>query len=201
MPFHASTPTSPLLRAGYKVAICDQIEDPALAKGLVRRAVTEVLTPGTALVPALLPERDSHYALCIAPGDPAPEARAGFAYLDFSTGEFALGERPASELLDVVARYAPGEVFLPRAALGSPFETALRRRFETLPVSFRRSRSRPDRDRTLTRPFAFCLPTDGCSRFARGSRGRWTLSMVGRLKRTPAALTGSCSARGDELVP
>src|SRR5262249_28348705 len=60
----------------------------------------------------------------------------GFAYLDFSTGEFGLGERRAGELLDVVARYAPGEVFLPHAALGTPFEAELRQRFETVPISF-----------------------------------------------------------------
>jgi DNA mismatch repair protein MutS len=138
VPFHsADAYITRLLRAGYKVAVCEQMEDPALAKGLVRRAVTEVLTPGTALVPALLPERDSHYALCLAlRGDEAPLARIGFAYLDFSTGEFGLGERPLSQVHDVVARYAPGELFLPQEALASPVELELRRRFETLPISF-----------------------------------------------------------------
>jgi DNA mismatch repair protein MutS len=139
VPFHsADAYIARLLRAGYKVAVCEQIEDPALAKGLVKRAVTEVLTPGTALVPALLDEREAHYALCIAPApDPAPaRALAGFAFLDFSTGEFGLGECTHGELVDVIARYRPGEVFLPRAALGSALEHEIRRRFETLPVSF-----------------------------------------------------------------
>lgn len=138
VPFHsADAYITRLLRAGYKVAICEQIEDPALAKGLVKRAVTEVLTPGTALVPALLPEREAHYALCLAlHGGEAPGAPLGFAVLDFSTGEFQVGERPAGEMLDVVARYAPGELFLPRAALATPAEAELRRRFESLPVSF-----------------------------------------------------------------
>ncbi|MFQ5599340.1 MAG: DNA mismatch repair protein MutS [Candidatus Krumholzibacteriia bacterium] len=125
-----------LLRAGYKVAVCEQLEDPALAKGLVKRAVTEVLTPGTALTPELLPERDSHYALCLAvPAQPGPDVRAGFAFLDFSTGEFGLGERRTSEMADIVARYAPGEVFLPQSCLGSSFEESLKRRFESIPIS------------------------------------------------------------------
>ncbi len=138
VPFHSiDTYVARLLRAGYKVAICEQIEDPALAKGLVKRAVTEVLTPGTASVPALLPERDAHYALCLAArGDETAAAPIGFAFLDFSTGEFGLGERRAAEACDIVARYAPGELFLPRACLATPLELELRRRFETLPISF-----------------------------------------------------------------
>ena len=138
IPFHsADAYIARLLRAGYKVAVCEQIEDPALAKGLVRRAVVEVLTPGTALVPGLLSERDGHYALCLAVhGDEPADGVIGFAFLDFSTGEFGLGERPAREALDIVARYAPGEVFLPRAALGTPFDAGLRQRFESIPVSY-----------------------------------------------------------------
>jgi DNA mismatch repair protein MutS len=136
VPFHsADAYIAKLLGAGYKVAVCEQVEDPALARGLVRREVVEVLTPGTALVPSLLAARESLYALCLAPaGDAA--GRLGFAYLDFSTGEFGLGERPAGEALDLVARYAPGEVFLPRGALGTPLEASLRQRFEALPLSF-----------------------------------------------------------------
>ena len=138
VPFHsAEAYIARLLRAGYKVAVCDQVEDPALARGLVRRAVTEVLTPGTALVPALLPERDGHYALCLAAqGDEAAATLVGYAFLDVSTGEFGLGERRVGELPDIVARFAPGEVFLPQSALGTAFEVQLRRRLETTPISF-----------------------------------------------------------------
>ncbi|UCE03232.1 MAG: DNA mismatch repair protein MutS [Candidatus Latescibacterota bacterium] len=123
-----------LLRAGYKVAICEQLEDPALAKGLVRRDVTEVLTPGTALTPALLPERDVHYALCLAlEPEHDPSGSTGFSFLDFSTGEFGLGECCTRDALDLVARYAPGELFLPQRCLGSEVETVIGRRFESLP--------------------------------------------------------------------
>ena len=136
VPYHsASGYIARLLRAGYKVAVCDQVEDPALAKGLVQRAVTEVLTPGTALVPELLAERDNHYAFCLA----VPEAvgrSVGFAFLDFSTGEFGLGERVEAESLDLVARYSPRELFLPQSCMGSPFAATLQRRFETLPLTY-----------------------------------------------------------------
>ena len=125
-----------LLRAGHTVAVCEQLEDPALAKGLVKRAVTEVLTPGTALTPDLLAERENHYALAVwLTPDAAPDARAGFAFLDFSTGAFGVGERLCRDLPDLVAQYAPGELFLPRACLGSELEQRLQRRFESLPIA------------------------------------------------------------------
>jgi DNA mismatch repair protein MutS len=138
VPYHsADAYIAKLLQAGYKVAICEQMEDPALARGLVQRAVVEVLTPGTALTPALLPERDNHYALCLAlDPEPEPSARAGFAYLDFSTGEFGCGERAGGDLVDVVARYAPGEVFLPQSCLGGAFAAELGRRFPDVPVTY-----------------------------------------------------------------
>jgi DNA mismatch repair protein MutS len=126
-----------LLRAGHKVAICEQMEDPALAKGLVKRAVTEVLTPGTALTPELLQERENHYAMCLALNADAEAAQvAGFAFLDFSTGEFGMGERSVAELGDVVARYAPRELFLPQTCMGESSATEITRRFESLPVAY-----------------------------------------------------------------
>ncbi len=137
VPFHSVDGyIARLLRAGYKVAVCEQLEDPALAKGLVKRAVTEVLTPGTAITPGLLAERDGHYAMCLAAESDGDASKPmGFAFLDFSTGEFGLGERPAGECFDLVARYAPREMFLPQSCMGSPFEAALARRFETMPCA------------------------------------------------------------------
>jgi DNA mismatch repair protein MutS len=125
-----------LLRAGHTVAVCEQLEDPALAKGLVKRAVTEVLTPGTALTPDLLAERENHYALAVwVTPDATADARTGSAFLDFSTGAFGVGERFVRDLPDLVAQYAPGELFLPGACLGSELEQRLRRRFESLPIA------------------------------------------------------------------
>ncbi len=104
-----------LLKAGHKVAVCDQVEDPADAKGIVRREVTRVITPGTVLDERMLEGRETNYLLALAPG----RARTGLAALDFSTGEFFLLEVPAEDrraLEDRLEGFAPAEVLLPRAA-------------------------------------------------------------------------------------
>src|SRR5438270_7546689 len=73
-----------LLHAGHRVAICDQVEDPALARGLVRREVTRVVTPGTITEDELLdPRQANHLAAIVAAG-----AGAGLAWTDLSTGQF-----------------------------------------------------------------------------------------------------------------
>src|SRR6202030_4112941 len=69
VPYHSiAGPIAKLLAAGHKVAICDQIEDPALAKGLVKRAVTRVVTPGTLTEDDLLDPRQPNHLLAISPG-------------------------------------------------------------------------------------------------------------------------------------
>src|ERR1051326_7314603 len=88
VPFHAAESyISKLIRRGYKVAICDQVEDPRLTKKLVRREVTRVVTPGTAADSSLNAEDNNFLAAVVAAGD-----RAGFAALDLSTGEFRATE-------------------------------------------------------------------------------------------------------------
>src|SRR5690349_9174178 len=88
VPFHAAEGyIAKLIRRGYKVAICDQVEDPRLAKKLVRREVTRVVTPGTASDAALNAEENNFLAAIVV----TPE-RAGFAALDLSTGEFRATE-------------------------------------------------------------------------------------------------------------
>ncbi len=100
VPFHAADTYLPrLLAAGRKVAVCEQVEDPALAKGLVRRDVVEVLTPGTALGPQVLSEIENNYCLCV---HPSGEARMAVAWIDVGTGECACGEAPASAFLHLV---------------------------------------------------------------------------------------------------
>src|SRR6059058_1048904 len=84
VPYHAAEGyIAKLIRRGYKVAICEQMEDPRLAKKLVRREVTRVVTPGTAADSTLASE-DNNFLAAVS-GD---EERAGFAALDLSTGEF-----------------------------------------------------------------------------------------------------------------
>src|SRR5574340_31744 len=73
-----------LVQKGYRVAICDQMEDPRLAKKLVKRELTRVLTPGTATDPQVLRSHENNYLAAVA----LVSNRAGLAYADVSTGEF-----------------------------------------------------------------------------------------------------------------
>ena len=89
VPFHAAeTYITRLLSAGKKVAVCDQVEDPAMAKGLVKREVVEVLTPGTAMNSQLLDDTENNYCLSLH----IDGNRAGLAVIDVSTGDFLCGE-------------------------------------------------------------------------------------------------------------
>jgi len=94
VPYHAlDTYLVRLLSAGLTVAICEQVEDPAEAKGLVKRAVVEIISPGTATNPELLDSRAGHFCLSWVPGGDGP---SGWALLDASTGEFRCGQEPGS---------------------------------------------------------------------------------------------------------
>jgi DNA mismatch repair protein MutS len=87
-----------LLASGKRVAVCDQVEDPAVAKGLVRREVVEVLTPGTALSAQLLTDREDSYCLAVH----ADGTQAGLALIDVSTGELLCGEAELGEVHHLV---------------------------------------------------------------------------------------------------
>src|SRR6516162_3253694 len=94
-----------LLRAGHRVAVCDQVEDPALAKGLVRREVTRVVTPGTLTEDDLLdPRRPNHLAALHPCGD-----LVGLAWVELSTGEFRALDLPRNQLADELGRLTPAE--------------------------------------------------------------------------------------------
>jgi len=80
-----------LVKGGFRVAICDQLEDPKLAKGIVKRGVTELVTPGTATQEKLLENRNNNYLAAIH----EVNAMGGMAFLDLSTGEFFVTEGPA----------------------------------------------------------------------------------------------------------
>jgi DNA mismatch repair protein MutS len=122
VPFHAAEGyIARLVRQGHRVAICDQIEDAKQARGIVKRAVTRVVSPGTVTDPSQLQEREPNYiAALLAAGTPArgrPTDGFGCAYLDLSTGEFRLSEhrgQAATEALrDEVAAFAPKEIVQP----------------------------------------------------------------------------------------
>jgi len=94
-----------LIQAGVCVAICDQVEDPKQAKGLVRREVTRVVTPGTLTDDALLDPRESNYLAAVVAGD----KQTGLAWIDLSTGKFFATTCVAEELADELVRVGPSE--------------------------------------------------------------------------------------------
>lgn len=111
VPFHsADTYINQLIERGYRVAICEQLEDPATAKGLVKRGVTRVVTPGTVIESSMLDERKNNYLLSIC----ADGTRAGLAFADVSTGEFYAYEieRLSQTLPDELIRIEPKEIIL-----------------------------------------------------------------------------------------
>src|SRR5213592_3712871 len=103
-----------LIAKGHRVAIAEQIEDPKLAKGVVRRAVVETVTPGTVLSDDWLIRNRNNYVVAVDPrGTAAGLAAAGLATLDITTGELILEVVPTAELEPVLARYEAREVVLP----------------------------------------------------------------------------------------
>src|SRR6185369_5536384 len=100
-----------LIRHGLRVAICEQVEDPAAAKGLVRREIVRIVTPGTATESSIV-ERESCYLVSLVPNGES----LGAAYLDVSTGDFFVTRyRDAHDarLSDDVARFDPREAIFP----------------------------------------------------------------------------------------
>ena len=108
IPYHsASTYITRLIEKGYRVAICEQLGDPALAKGLVERDVIRIITPGTVVDPAMLDEKSNSYVMCVAFAGKG----AALAYADVSTGEFVTHFLPNAQgaLRDELVRVAPQE--------------------------------------------------------------------------------------------
>ncbi|HWO72761.1 MAG TPA: DNA mismatch repair protein MutS [Dehalococcoidia bacterium] len=98
-----------LVGRGYKVAVCEQMEDPRKAKGLVAREVVRVVTPGTAVEEELLSAATNNYLAAVCPGG----EESGLAFIDITTGEFGATQLPASDLGLEIARLDPAEVLLP----------------------------------------------------------------------------------------
>jgi DNA mismatch repair protein MutS len=134
VPYHAAEGYIPkLIAAGHKVAICEQMEDPRKARGLVRREVTRVITPGLVLESQNLSANQPNYLAAVAWS--SRQDRFGLAYLDISTAEFRAVELAAIEaLVEEVHRVAPREVLIPEAPCPAPF-TALQRQAEFVVTS------------------------------------------------------------------
>ncbi len=107
-----------LIDHGHKVAICDQIEDPALAKGLVKRDVVRVITPGMIVDNELLDEKSDNYVLAVARNNDT----AGLSYLDISTGTFRVAEsEDMNAVVDETLRISPSEVLFPESSKNDTF--------------------------------------------------------------------------------
>ena len=139
VPYHAATGyIAKLLKAGRTVALCEQVEDPKLAKGLVRREVVRLYTPGTLIDPELLPAIESNFLGAVAVASPPspsssrhdPVPLLGLAALDLSTGEFWImefhGERAQTDLQDELSRLEPRELLYPNK-LPAQIQTLLTR--------------------------------------------------------------------------
>ena len=145
IPYHAlDNYLARLIKAGCRVAICEQIEDPKLARGVVKRDVVRLVTPGTLTEETLLDQREGNYlAAVFAAVKGRPEARAdaggkapakgadasaGVAWVELSSGAFWAMTTPAEHLIDELIRIRPAEVIFPEgSALDGPeFRETLR---------------------------------------------------------------------------
>ncbi|MBQ2170412.1 MAG: DNA mismatch repair protein MutS, partial [Paludibacteraceae bacterium] len=114
-PFHALDTYLPkLVRAGLRVAICDQLEDPKLTKKLVKRGVTELVTPGVSYSDTTLTQKENNWVACIHFVDSrqhsAFRGQIGVAFLDISTGEFMAGQGDSDYIDKLLTNFAPKEI-------------------------------------------------------------------------------------------
>ncbi len=107
-----------MIAAGYKVAICEQVEDPRQAKGVVQREVVRLMTPGTLTDDPLLDGRADNYLAAVAFNITSGGYRAGLAWVELSTGNFTAFSGSEGEILDEIARIRPAEILIPEHATG-----------------------------------------------------------------------------------
>lgn len=147
IPYHAIDTYLPrLINKGYKVAICEQLEDPKKAKGVVKRGVVRVVTPGTAIDSSMFSDASNNYLMAVAGREigksgkhAEKEIEIGVSFLDISTGEFLTTQFRDSEsfekLLSELARMRPSECILPPSLYGNS-DLAERLRTQTIVQEF-----------------------------------------------------------------
>ncbi|HNE50532.1 MAG TPA: DNA mismatch repair protein MutS [Chitinophagales bacterium] len=110
-PYHSVETYLPkLVRAGYRVAICEQLEDPKMVKGIVKRGVTELITPGVAVNDKILDHKSNNFLASIF----FSENGIGISFLDISTGEFLVAEGDESYIDKLIQSFAPSEIIFPK---------------------------------------------------------------------------------------
>ena len=109
-PYHAlDQHLHKLLKSGHRVAICEQMEDPKIAKGIVKREVIEVLSPGTAITDKYLDQKENNYLCAVT----LEQKKCGIAILDYSTGEFYTCSRGHEDLITLLKQFHVSEVIIP----------------------------------------------------------------------------------------
>jgi len=118
VPYHAARGyLARLTEQGFKVAVCEQMEDPKLAKGLVKREIVRVITPGVVLDDEILDPKLPRYLAALVPAGKRGNPAVGLAYLDATTGELCATEIQVSSVLDELVRVGPREVLAEAAQL------------------------------------------------------------------------------------
>src|SRR3954466_12113249 len=108
-----------MIAAGYKVAICEQVEDPASAKGVIRREVVRLMTPGTLTDDPLLDGPTDNYLAAVAFNVTRADGfKTGLAWVELSTGDCVATSATQGQVLDEIARLRPAEVIVPEHASG-----------------------------------------------------------------------------------
>lgn len=126
-PYHAlETYLHKLVKAGYRVAICDQLEDPKLTKGIVKRGVTELVTPGVATSDKLLENKTNNFLAALHLGD-----KCGVAFLDITTGEFYAAEGNIEYMDKLLQSFQPSEIILSKSQVKQ-----FREQFDTKTYTF-----------------------------------------------------------------
>ena len=131
VPYHAAEPyIQKLLDAGHKVAVCEQIEDPKTAKGVVQREVVRVITPGTVTAAEALDARGNNFLIAVCQDN----RNFGLAVTDITTGEFRCTQFAEEQsFLDEIRRIAPSEIIAPRNGVG--LLRLLRKEFSNLHIT------------------------------------------------------------------
>ena len=126
-PFHALDTYLPrLVRAGKRVAVCDQLEDPKLAKKLVKRGITELVTPGVAMQDNVLSCKENNFLAAVHFG----KGMCGVAFLDISTGEFMTSEGSIQHVSGLLANFSPKEILYERGR-GEMFRSSFQEKSAT----------------------------------------------------------------------
>ena len=157
-----------LLDHGNKVAICDQIEDPAIAKGLVKRDVVRVITPGMIIENEFLDEKTNNYILAVVHDTDV----AGLSCLDLSTGAFRVSEsKDLQSVVDEALRISPNEVLLPESSGNDPFFSPILNAFSEKAVTFLEKNAfehKRGRERLLNQFNTLSLEGFGCDNLKTG---------------------------------